>query len=259
MHASSALQVEAFFDPRTGGVSYLVLDRRTLDCAVIDAEPDPGGDRPARHRRPHTSADRLTARLAGLGARLSWILQTHVHGGSLQAACRLRAAAGGLLATGAAQATATSPAPFDRLLADGEVLAVGQLQLRVLHTPGHTPGCTSYVFSDGGGPLGDTAAFVGDALWMPDLGTARCDHPGGCARTLFRSINRLLSLPQHTPLYVGHDFAPAGRELRFACSVQEQRQHNLHVRNGISEEAFVNRRQALDAACRLSSDTAAPS
>ncbi len=132
---------------------------------------------------------------------------------------------------------------FDHLFADGETFEIGSLRARAMHTPGHTPACMTYVVSDGG----DAAAFVGDTLFMPDYGTARCDFPGGDARTLYRSINKVLSLPPRTALYMCHDYQPGGREVRFASTVAEEREHNVHVRNGVSEDEFVAMRHARDA------------
>jgi glyoxylase-like metal-dependent hydrolase (beta-lactamase superfamily II) len=136
---------------------------------------------------------------------------------------------------------------FDHLFADGETFEIGSLRARAMHTPGHTPACMTYVVSDGDGVDGDAAAFVGDTLFMPDYGTARCDFPGGDARTLYRSINKVLSLPPQTRLYMCHDYQPGGREVRFMSTVAEEREHNVHVRNGISEEEFVAMRHARDA------------
>lgn len=132
---------------------------------------------------------------------------------------------------------------FDHLFVNDESFTVGTLQCRALHTPGHTPACMTYVISDGQ----ETAAFVGDTLFMPDYGTARCDFPGGNAHTLFRSINKVLSLPANTLLYTCHDYQPGGREVQFSSTVAEQRADNVHVRNGISEEAFVAMRTQRDA------------
>jgi len=132
---------------------------------------------------------------------------------------------------------------FDHLFADGEAFSIGSLPVHAMHTPGHTPACMTYVVDDGG----HAAAFVGDTLFMPDYGSARCDFPGGDARTLFRSIDKVLSLPPQTLLYMCHDYQPGGREVQFVSTVAEQREKNVHVRNGISEEEFVTMRHARDA------------
>jgi glyoxylase-like metal-dependent hydrolase (beta-lactamase superfamily II) len=136
---------------------------------------------------------------------------------------------------------------FDRLFADGATFDVGHLQVRTMHTPGHTPACMTYVVSD----RSATVAFVGDTLFMPDYGTARCDFPGGDARTLYRSINKVLSLPAETPLYLCHDYPPGGRAVQFVSTVAEQRATNIHVRDGVGEEQFVALRRARDATLAL--------
>jgi glyoxylase-like metal-dependent hydrolase (beta-lactamase superfamily II) len=255
MNARSALQVEGFFDPATWTVSYIVLDKGTKQCALVDSvlDYDPKSGRTSR-----ASADLLIARVRELGASVQWILETHVHADHLSAAPYLKQELGGQLAIGqyittvqkvfgglfnAGSGFAPDGRQFDRLLSDGESFRIGDLQARALHTPGHTPACMTYVVGDGT----DTVAFVGDTLFMPDYGTARCDFPGGDARTLFRSINKVLSLPPETRLYMCHDYQPGGREVQFVSSVAEEREKNIHVRNGISEEEFVAMRHARDA------------
>jgi glyoxylase-like metal-dependent hydrolase (beta-lactamase superfamily II) len=251
----SSLQVEGFFDPATWTVSYLVLDQDTRQCALIDSVLDYD---PKSGRTSHASADKLAARVRELGATVQWILETHVHADHLSAAAYLKQTLGGQLAIGthitavqnvfgklfnAGSDFARDGRQFDRLLADGETFAIGKLQARAMHTPGHTPACMTYVIGDGQ----QLAAFVGDTLFMPDYGTARCDFPGGDARTLFRSINKVLSLPPHTQLYMCHDYQPGGRDVQYVSSVAEEREKNIHVRNGISEEEFVAMRHARDA------------
>jgi glyoxylase-like metal-dependent hydrolase (beta-lactamase superfamily II) len=251
----SSLQVEGFFDPATWTVSYLVLDQDTRQCALIDSVLDYD---PKSGRTSHASADKLAARVRELGATVQWILETHVHADHLSAAAYLKQTLGGQLAIGthitavqnvfgklfnAGSDFARDGRQFDRLLADGETFAIGKLQARAMHTPGHTPACMTYVIGDGQ----QLAAFVGDTLFMPDYGTARCDFPGGDARTLFRSINKVLSLPPHTQLYMCHDYQPGGRDVQFVSTVAEEREKNIHVRNGISEEEFVAMRHARDA------------
>ena len=255
MQARSALQVEGFFDPATWTVSYIVLDKHTQQCALIDSVLDYD---PKSGRTAHTSADRLVARVRELGASVQWILEAHVHADHLSAAPYLKQQLGGQLGIGqhitavqsvfgqlfnAGPEFARDGRQFDHLFADGESFSIGSLAARAMHTPGHTPACMSYVVGD------DhlSAAFVGDTLFMPDYGTARCDFPGGDARTLFRSINKVLSLPPQTLLYMCHDYQPGGREVQFVSSVADEREHNVHVRNGISEEEFVAMRQARDA------------
>lgn len=231
LNTTSPMQVESFFDPATSTISYLLLDVRTDDCALIDSVLD--YDPKAGHTST-TTADKLVARVHELGAKVQWLLETHVHADHLSAAPYLQERLGGKIAIGA-QVTrvqdvfgklfnagagfAHDGSQFDRLLSDGETFAVGALQARAIHTPGHTPACMTYVVSDGV----QTAAFVGDTLFMPDYGTARCDFPGGDARTLYQSINKVLSLPADTKLYMCHDYQPGGRPLQFVSTVAEER------------------------------------
>lgn len=250
----ATMQVEGYFDPATSTVSYIVLDRETSQCALIDSVLDYD---PKSGRTSHASADQLIERVRGLGATVQWILETHVHADHLSAAPCLRQQLGGQLGIGqhittvqevfgrlfnAGRDFARDGSQFDRLFVDGEAFAIGNLQVLAMHTPGHTPACMTYVVRD----RTQVAAFVGDTLFMPDYGTARCDFPGGDARALYRSINRVLSLPAETRLYMCHDYQPGGREVQFVSTVADQREHNLHVRNGISEEAFVAMRKARD-------------
>jgi glyoxylase-like metal-dependent hydrolase (beta-lactamase superfamily II) len=247
--------IEAFFDPDTWTLSYLVLDRESQQCALIDSVLDYD---PKSGRTGTASADRMIDRVKTLGASVQWILETHVHADHLSAAPYLKARLGGQIAIGSHITTvqkvfgtlfnsgpefAHDGSQFDRLLQDGDTLSIGSLQVRAMHTPGHTPACMTYVISNGK----DTAAFVGDTLFMPDYGTARCDFPGGDARTLYRSINKVLSLPADTRLYMCHDYQPGGRELLFMSTVAEERASNIHVRDGVSEDEFVAMRQARDA------------
>jgi glyoxylase-like metal-dependent hydrolase (beta-lactamase superfamily II) len=255
MNSRSALQVEGFFDPATWTVSYIVLDKGTRQCALVDSVLDYD---PKSGRTSHASADQLIARVRELGATVQWILETHVHADHLTAAPYLKQELGGQTGIGqhittvqkvfgslfnAGSDFARDGRQFDHLFADGETFAIGRLKARAMHTPGHTPACMSYVVED----ATQTVAFVGDTLFMPDYGTARCDFPGGDARTLFRSINKVLSLPPQTQLYMCHDYQPGGREVQFVSTVAEERETNVHVRNGISEEEFVAMRHARDA------------
>jgi glyoxylase-like metal-dependent hydrolase (beta-lactamase superfamily II) len=255
MNNPSALHVEGFFDPATWTVSYIVLDEATKRCALVDSVLDYD---PKSGRTSHASADALIARVRELGATVQWILETHVHADHLSAAPYLKQALGGQIGIGqhittvqkvfgslfnAGSDFARDGRQFDHLFADGESFSIGNLNARTMHTPGHTPACMTYVVED----ERKTAAFVGDTLFMPDYGTARCDFPGGDARTLFRSINKVLSLPPETQLYMCHDYQPGGREVQYVSTVAEQREQNIHVRNGISEEEFVVMRQARDA------------
>ena len=258
MNKRSTLQVEGFFDPTTWTVSYLIFDQKTRACALVDSVLDYD---PKSGRTAHTSADSLIKRVRELDAKVEWILETHVHADHLSAAQYLKASVGGVLGIGehitavqrvfgalfnAGAAFVPDGRQFDHLFVDGETFSIGSLQARAMHTPGHTPACMTYVVSDGDGSNLDQAAFVGDTLFMPDYGTARCDFPGGDARTLFRSINKVLSLPPETRLYMCHDYQPGGRDVQFTSTVAEERESNVHVRNGISEEEFVAMRSARD-------------
>lgn len=253
--ASSYLQVEGFFDPDTWTLSYLVLDSQTNACAIIDSVLDYD---PKSGRTSTQSADKIIARVQELGAQVQWILETHVHADHLSAAPYLQQVLGGKLAIGSritqVQDTfgklfnldsefARDGSQFDRLLVDGDVLMIGGLKLTAMHTPGHTPACMTYVVSD----ASQQVAFVGDTLFMPDYGTARCDFPGGDARTLYQSINKIFSLPDDTMLYMCHDYQPDGRELRYISSVAEQRANNIHVHQGVTENEFVQLRETRDA------------
>jgi glyoxylase-like metal-dependent hydrolase (beta-lactamase superfamily II) len=255
MYTRNALQVEGHFDPGTWTVSYIVLDKGTKLCALVDSVLDYD---PKSGRTSHGSADQLIARVRELGATVQWILETLVHADHMTAAPYLKQELGGQLGIGqhittvqkvfgslfnAGSDFARDGRQFDHLFADGETFLIGGLQARAMHTPGHTPACMTYVVAD----AAQTAAFVGDTLFMPDYGTARCDFPGGDARTLFRSINKVLSLPPETQLYMCHDYQPDGRDVQYVSTVGEQREQNVHVRNGISEEEFVAMRHARDA------------
>jgi len=249
--------VHAWFHKGTNTVSYLVWDPATGHAAVIDPVLDYDQ---AGARTSTASAEAVLAEVAARGLELKWILETHAHADHLSAADWLRERTGapvgagrGILevqATFAALLQVEDLKPggrdFDRLWADGEEFALGELSVRVLHTPGHTPACVSYLMGD--------AVFVGDTLFMPDFGTARTDFPGGCARTLYRSIRRLLDLPPETRVFVGHDYLPKARpgaEARTAfaweTTVAAQRTSNLHVGGDIGEDGFVAMREARDA------------
>ncbi|MBL8468577.1 MBL fold metallo-hydrolase [Methyloversatilis discipulorum] len=245
------LQIESFFDEATNTVSYIVFDRTTGACAVVDSVLDYD---PKSGRTSTASADRIVARVRELGARLEWILETHVHADHLSAAPWIKQQLGGRLGIGEHIVTVQQVfgklfnagteferdgSQFDHLFRDGETFTIGSLQARALHTPGHTPACMSYLIED--------AAFVGDTLFMPDYGTARCDFPGGNARTLYRSIRTLLSLPPDTHLFMCHDYMPDGRAPRWETTVADERAHNIHVHDGISEDDFVAMRTARDA------------
>ena len=253
MATTTHAQVEGFFDTITSTVSYLVLDTATGQCALIDSVLDYD---PKSGHTSTRSADKLIARVRELGAKVQWILETHVHADHLTAAPYLKEQLGGMIGIGMYITTvqklfsklfntgvdmARGGSQFDHLFADDEAFAIGSLACRTLHTPGHTPACMTYVVGDG------LMAFVGDMLFMPDCGTARCDFPGGDAYTLFHSINKVLSLPADTLLYMCHDYLPGGRDVQFVSTVADERAHNIHVRNGISEAGFVSMRKKRDA------------
>ncbi|MGG5283623.1 MBL fold metallo-hydrolase [Pseudomonas viridiflava] len=259
MIIGETLYVEALFDSHTWTVSYLVMDLPSKQCAIIDSvlDYDP------KSGRTHTeSADRMIGRVRALQASVQWILETHVHADHLSAAAYLKEHLTGQIAIGrhitqvqetfgalfnAPADFARDGSQFDVLLDDGATFAIGSLQARALHTPGHTPACMSYLVEIGG----QTVAFVGDTLFMPDYGTARCDFPGASARTLYRSIRRLLDLPQQTLLFMCHDYLPNGRALKYMTTVAEQRASNIHVRDGVDEDAFVSMREARDATLEM--------
>lgn len=243
-------RTEAFFDPTTNTVSYLVSDPATGAGAAID----PVLDFDAASGRISTgSVDRLLAAAAAASIHIDWVLETHAHADHLSAAQQVKARSGAKLAIGAAIVAvqnafrdlfdaAEMPVDgrqFDRLLQDGEVLPLGALAIEAMATPGHTPACMTYRIGD--------AAFVGDTLFMPDYGTARADFPGGDAQTLYRSIRRILAMPPETRLFLCHDYKAPGRD-RFAweTTVAEERARNIHVRDGIAETEFVAMRQARD-------------
>jgi glyoxylase-like metal-dependent hydrolase (beta-lactamase superfamily II) len=248
---STSMHIEAFFDDATSTVSYIVLDRDSMACAIVDSVLDYD---PKAGRTSTASADRVIARVKALGARLEWILETHVHADHLSAAPWIQQHLGGKLGIGAnivavqkvfgklfnaGTAFERDGSQFDHLFEDDEHFTIGTLQARALHTPGHTPACMSYLVED--------AAFVGDTLFMPDYGTARCDFPGGDARTLYRSVRRLLALPPQTRLFMCHDYMPGGRAARWESSVAEELRDNIHVHEGITEDDFVAMRTARDA------------
>ncbi|MEE3916658.1 MBL fold metallo-hydrolase [Pseudomonas viridiflava] len=259
MIIGETLYVEALFDSHTWTVSYLVMDLPSKQCAIIDSvlDYDP------KSGRTHTeSADRMIGRVRALQASVQWILETHVHADHLSAAAYLKEHLTGQIAIGrhitqvqetfgalfnAPADFARDGSQFDVLLDDGATFAIGSLRARALHTPGHTPACMSYLVEIGG----QTVAFVGDTLFMPDYGTARCDFPGASARTLYRSIRRLLDLPPQTLLFMCHDYLPNGRALKYMTTVAEQRASNIHVRDGIDENAFVSMREARDATLEM--------
>ena len=243
--------VQSFFDPATWTVSYVVYEKEGTACAIIDSVLDYD---PKSGRTRTTSADKLISFVQEKNLQVDWILETHAHADHLSAARYLQGKLGGKIAIGAAITQVqdvfkgvfnlepefrADGSQFDHLLQDGEVFAIGALQIQALSVPGHTPACMAYCIGD--------AVFVGDTLFMPDVGTARCDFPGGDAATLYRSIRKLLELPTETRLFMCHDYPPEGRPAAWETTVAEQRAGNIHIRDGISEQAFVTMRTARDA------------
>jgi glyoxylase-like metal-dependent hydrolase (beta-lactamase superfamily II) len=238
-----------FLEKVTETFSYLVIDPLTHAALIIDPvlDYDPAAGRIRTH-----SADAIAKAIRAEGLRVEWILETHVHADHLSAAGYLKKKLGGVLGIGSNvrqvqqilgnlfnDKPAIPPgAGFDHLFEDGETFRIGALVMKALYTPGHTPADMSYMLED--------AVFAGDTLFMPDYGTARCDFPGGDARTLYRSIRRLLELPPQTRLLMCHDYAPGGRAYAFETTVAKERAQNVHVHDGVTEDAFVARRTARD-------------
>ncbi len=239
--------IQAFFDPATSTVSYVVYQGRGSACAIIDAVRD---FEPKSGRTTTRSADQIIAFVRTLELNCQWLLETHAHADHLSGAPYLAAELGGKIGIGVDISKVQSafarvfphtphPSRFDHLFEHEETFAIGQLSACAMHVPGHTPADIAYRIGD--------AVFVGDTLFMPDVGTARCDFPGGCASALYHSVRRILSLPDQTRLFMCHDYPPNGREVRWESSVAQQRAENIHVRDGISEAQFVAMRTARDA------------
>ncbi len=244
--------VKAFFDPQTFTVSYVVQEPKGQACAILDSVLDFDH---ASGRTDTDSADRIIEYVTAAGLRVEWILESHVHADHLSAAPYLQEKLGGKIGIGenivVVQDTfgkvfnegtefQRDGSQFDALFAEGDSFHIGQMRGDVLHTPGHTPACMTYVIGD--------AAFVGDTLFMPDFGTARCDFPGGSSADLYASIQKILSLPDETRIFVGHDYKAPGRdEYAWETTVGEQKALNVHIGQGRSIEEFVEMRDARDA------------
>jgi glyoxylase-like metal-dependent hydrolase (beta-lactamase superfamily II) len=242
--------IKSFFDPATWTFTYVVYDRVGGHAAIIDPVLDYD---PKAARTSTTSADEVVAYMQEKHLKLEWILETHAHADHVSAAHYLQGRLGGKLGIGdhITQVQSTFAkifnlepefradcSQFQMMLSEGATLPVGDLSLEVLFVPGHTAACVAYKIED--------AIFVGDTLFPPDVGTARCDFPGGDARTLYHSVRRLLEYPAKTRLFMCHDYPPDGRAPRAEISVAEQRDKNIHVHDGVSEEAFVALREARD-------------
>ncbi|HUO44214.1 MAG TPA: MBL fold metallo-hydrolase [Burkholderiales bacterium] len=244
------MNVQPFFDPHTATISYVVADPATRACAIIDPVLDYD---PARGRTSTHSADRVIAHVRAHDYQVAWILDTHVHADHLTAAAYLKQILGGMTGIGAKVTTVLrhwvpifntvhdtplDGSQFDRLFADGEIFRIGALAATVIETPGHTPACISYHIGD--------AVFVGDTLFMPDYGTARTDFPGGNAHAMYRSIRRLLALPDSTRVFTCHDYPPEGRGPAWESTVAEQREKNILINDQVAESDYVAERSQRD-------------
>lgn len=244
--------VQGFFDEATNTITYVVVEPHGKACAVIDSVLDFDY---ASGRTDTRSADRVISYIQEHGLDLQWILETHVHADHLSAAPYIQERLGGKIGIGDQITVVQNTfgkifnegtrfqrdgSQFDRLFREGDAFHIGQMRGEVLHTPGHTPACLTYVIED--------AAFVGDTLFMPDFGTARCDFPGGSAETLFDSVQKIMALPDETRIFVGHDYkAPGREEFAWETTVGAQKALNIHVGAGKSREDFVAMRQSRDA------------
>ena len=243
--------VTGFLDPDSSTISYVVKDPASSACAIVDPVLDIDY---AAGRLSTRSADVIVAHVRDRGLRVDWLIETHVHADHLSAAPYQQQTLGGKIGIGERITVVQDTfgkvfnegtefrrdgSQFDRLFGDGDTYAIGGMTAVAWHTPGHTPACMTHVVGD--------AAFVGDTLFMPDGGTARADFPGGDARELYRSIKRVLSLPAGTRLFICHDYAPGGREIRWETTVAAERASNIHVHDGVDEDAFVAMRTARDA------------
>ena len=248
-------EVTAFFDEPTNTISYVVKDPKSNACAIIDSVMDIDY---AAGRISYHSADKIIDFVKAHDLKVEWLIETHAHADHLSAAPYIQGKLGGKLGIGEnitivqdvfgkifneGTEFQRDGSQFDRLFKDGDTYEIGSMTAFAMLTPGHTPACMTHVIGD--------AAFVGDTLFMPDGGTARADFPGGDARTLYRSIKRVLELPPQTRLFMCHDYAPDGREIKWETTVAEERAGNIHVRDGISEDEFVRVREARDKTLEL--------
>ena len=244
-------QVHGIFDPATWTVTYVVFEKKGSSCAVIDSVLDYD---PKSGRTRTESADKVIAFVRENNLTVEWILETHAHADHLTAAPYLMQHLGGKTAIGNHISTlqqvfkgifnlepefVTDGSQFDHLLNDGEIFSIGALSVNTMYVPGHTPACVAYQIGD--------AVFVGDTMFMPDVGTARCDFPGGDPKTLYASVRKILSLPDETRLFMCHDYPPNDRPVAFETTVGVQRRENIHVHDGISEPQFVEMRSKRDA------------
>jgi glyoxylase-like metal-dependent hydrolase (beta-lactamase superfamily II) len=243
--------VSTFYDKQTSTFSYVVKDPQSNACAIIDSVLNLDYN---SGRTSYRGADEIIDFIKRNHLQLQWIIETHVHADHLSAAPYLKEKLGGQLGIGAHITTVQNVfgkvfnagsdfqrdgSQFDRLFNDGDTYQIGSLTATAIHTPGHTPACMTHVIGD--------AAFVGDTIFMPDGGTARADFPGGDARVLYQSIKKVLSLPADTRLFMCHDYQPNGREVEYETTVAAERNENIHVHDGITEDEFVAMREARDA------------
>lgn len=248
-------QVHGLFDPATWTVTYVVHSGPGSECAIIDSVLDYD---PKSGRTRHASADQVVEYVRSNDLRVKWILETHAHADHISAAPWLRAQLGGQIAIGGHITDVQKVfkgifnlepefkldgSQFDHLFHEGDAIELGELRGSVMDVPGHTPACVAYRFGD--------AVFVGDTLFMPDVGTARCDFPGGDAKALYASTRKLLSLPAQTRLFMCHDYPPTDRPVAFETTVAEQRANNIHVHDGVSEAEFVALRTKRDATLEM--------
>ena len=252
----NTISIKAFFDQNTFTVTYVVADNESGQCAVIDSVLD--FDQ-ASASTSTQSADQVITYIRTQGFETRWVLETHVHADHLSAAPYLKALLGGKIAVGQhitqiqqtfknifneSDSFATDGSQFDLLLSDGDTLLLGSNQIKILHTPGHTPACLTYAIAD--------ALFVGDTLFMPDFGTARTDFPGGDAKTLFQSIKKILSFPDHYRVFTCHDYKAPNRDVfAWQSCVYDQKNHNVHVKESISEQQFIAYRTQRDSELSL--------
>ncbi len=248
-------QVHGIFDPATWTVTYVVYEKEGTECAIIDSVLDYD---PKSGRTRTSSADKVIEFVKQKNLQVAWILETHAHADHLTAAPYLKQKLGGRTAIGdhittvqkvfkgifnLEQTFTTDGKQFDYLLKEDEAFSIGALSGHTLFVPGHTPACVAYQIGD--------AVFVGDTMFMPDVGTARCDFPGGDAKTLYKSAKKILSLPSETRLFMCHDYPPNDRPVVFETTVAEQRAKNIHMHDGISEAQFVDMRNKRDATLEM--------
>jgi len=255
MSISNTPQVHGIFDPATWTVTYVVYEKVGSACAIIDSVLDYD---PKSGRTQTTSADKVIAFVKENNLKVEWILETHAHADHVTAAPYLKEKLGGVTAIGdhiqqvqkvfqgvfnLETSFKTDGSQFGHLLKEDEEFKIGELTAKTLFVPGHTPACVAYQIGD--------AVFVGDTMFMPDVGTARCDFPGGDAKVLYKSVRKLLSLPNETRLFMCHDYPPNDRAINFETTVAEQRAKNIHVHDGVSEAEFVAMRSKRDATLEM--------